>query len=53
MADPLSVVGSVVGIVAVGARVSVSLFALAEAVNTASDRVASIANDVSSTCGIL
>jgi hypothetical protein len=53
MADPLSVAGSVVGIVAAGAKVSISLFALAEAVHTASERVESIANDISSTCGIL
>jgi hypothetical protein len=53
MADPLSIAGSVVGIAAAGIKVSISLFALAETVSTASDRVDSIANDVSSTCGIL
>jgi hypothetical protein len=53
MTDPLSIAGSVVGIAAAGIKVSISLFALAETVSTASDRVDSIANDVSSTCGIL
>ena len=53
MADPLSIAGSVVGIAAAGVKVSISLFALIETVSTASERVESIANDISSTCGIL
>lgn len=53
MTDPLSIAGSVVGIAAAGVKVSISLFALVETVSTASERVESIANDISSTCGIL
>lgn len=53
MADPLSITASIVGITAAGVQVSISLFALAETVSTASERVSSVANDISSTCGIL
>ncbi|CAN9383690.1 unnamed protein product [Alternaria alternata] len=53
MADPLSIAGSVVGITAAGVQASVKLYALAEKVATASQRVTSIADDVSSTCAIL
>ncbi|KAB2104884.1 hypothetical protein AG0111_0g7177 [Alternaria gaisen] len=53
MADPLSIAGSVVGITAAGLQASVKLYALAEKVATASQRVTSIADDVSSTCAIL
>jgi len=53
MADPLSIAGSVVGITAAGVQASVKLYALAEKVATASQRVTSIANDISSTCAIL
>ncbi|RYN18732.1 hypothetical protein AA0112_g11420 [Alternaria arborescens] len=53
MADPLSIAGSVVGISAAGVQASVKLYALAEKVATASQRVTSIADDVSSTCAIL
>ncbi|KAI4609126.1 hypothetical protein J4E83_008767 [Alternaria metachromatica] len=53
MADPLSIAGSVVGITAAGVQASVKLYALAEKVATASQRVTSIADDISSTCAIL
>lgn len=53
MADPLSIAGSVVGITAAGVQASVKLYALTEKVATASQRVTSIADDVSSTCAIL
>ena len=53
MADPLSIAGSVVGITAAGIQASVKLYALAEKVATASERVTSIADDISSTCAIL
>jgi hypothetical protein len=53
MADPLSIAGSVVGITAAGVQASVRLYALAEKVATASQRVTSIADDISSTCAIL
>ncbi|CAN9345958.1 unnamed protein product [Alternaria sp. RS040] len=53
MTDPLSIAGSVVGITAAGVQASVKLYALAEKVATASQRVTSIADDVSSTCAIL
>ncbi|KAF2640620.1 hypothetical protein P280DRAFT_469358 [Massarina eburnea CBS 473.64] len=53
MADPLSVSASVVGIAVAGVKVSISLFALAETVNTGSETVIALANDISSTCGIL
>jgi hypothetical protein len=53
MADPLSIAGSVVGITTAGVQASVKLYALAEKVATASQRVTSIADDVSSTCAIL
>lgn len=46
MADPLSIAGSVVGITAAGVQASVKLYALAEKVATASQRVTSIADDV-------
>ncbi|KAI8943711.1 hypothetical protein NX059_001691 [Plenodomus lindquistii] len=53
MADPLSLAGSVVGITAVGVQASIKLYALAEKVTLASDRVKSIADDITSTCAIL
>jgi len=53
MADPLSIAGSVVGITAAGVQASVKLYALADKVATASQRVTSIADDISSTCAIL
>jgi plasmid stabilization system protein ParE len=53
MADPLSIAGSVVGITAAGVQASIKLYALAEKVATASQRVTSIADDISSTCAIL
>jgi hypothetical protein len=53
MAEAIGVAASVIGIAGAGAKISISLFALAEAVHTASERVESIANDISSTCGIL
>ncbi|KAI4649771.1 uncharacterized protein J4E79_009616 [Alternaria viburni] len=53
MADPLSIAGSVVGITAAGVQACVKLYALAEKVATASQRVTSIADDISSTCAIL
>lgn len=51
--DPLSVVASVAGVATAGIKVSLTLYALAETVATANDRVESIANDISSTCGIV
>jgi hypothetical protein len=53
MADPLSIAASVVGVVTVGVQISVKLYALGEKIATASQRVTSIANDISSTCAIL
>ena len=53
MADPLSIAGSVVGITAAGVQASIKLYAIAEKVVTASQRVRSIADDISSTCAIL
>ncbi|KAI4923821.1 hypothetical protein J4E85_007977 [Alternaria conjuncta] len=53
MADPLSIAGSVVGITAAGVQASIRLYAIAEKVVTASQRVRSIADDISSTCAIL
>ncbi|KAF2855207.1 hypothetical protein T440DRAFT_464498 [Plenodomus tracheiphilus IPT5] len=53
MTDSLSLAASVVGITAAGVRASIKLYALAEKVATASERVNSIANDISSTCAIL
>jgi hypothetical protein len=53
MAEPLSVAASLVGLVSAGWKVSISLFGLAETVATASDKIEGIANDISSTCGIL
>lgn len=53
MADPLSIVASIIGVAAAGVKVSISLYALAETVKTAGKRVHAIANDISSTCGIL
>jgi len=52
MADPVSIAGSVAGILTAGVRVSVQLYALAEKVATAEDRVRSIADDITSTCAI-
>lgn len=53
MADPLSIAASIVGIATAGVQASIKLYALAEKISTASQRVSTIANDISSTCGIL
>jgi hypothetical protein len=42
-----------VGIATAGVQASIKLYALAEKISTASQRVSTIANDISSTCGIL
>jgi len=51
--DPLSIAASVVGITAAGMQAAVKLWALAEKVATASDKVKSVGDDISITCAVL
>jgi len=51
--DPLSIAASVVGITAAGMQAAVKLWALAEKVATASEKVKSVGNDISITCAVL
>ncbi len=51
--DGVSVAASIVGIATAGVQVSIKLVNLATQVKTASDRVSSIANDISLTSGVL
>ena len=51
--DGVSIAASIVGIATAGVQVSIKLVNLATQVKTASDRVSSIANDISLTSGVL
>ena len=51
--DGVSIAASIVGIATAGVQVSIKLVNLATQVDTASDRVSSIANDISLTSGVL
>ena len=51
--DGLSIAASIAGIATAGVQVSIKLVSLAAQISTASDRVSSIANDISLTSGVL
>ena len=51
--DGVSIAASIVGIATAGIQVSIKLVNLATQVDTASDRVSSIANDISLTSGVI
>jgi hypothetical protein len=53
MVEPLSIAASVVGVTAAAFKVTFTLYALAEKVATANERIKSIADDLTGTCGIL
>ena len=53
MADPLSLISSVVGVAGAGTKIALELITLAEAVATAPRRIKRIAEDVSITCAVL
>lgn len=51
--DGVSIAASIAGIATAGVQVSIKLVSLAAQISTASDRVSSIANDISLTSGVL
>ena len=51
--DGISVAASITSIAAVGVNVSISLYSLATQINTASERITSISNDISITASVL
>lgn len=53
MADPLSVVASIVSISSAGLKISFGLITLAEQVAIAPKRITRPSDDISLTCGIL
>jgi hypothetical protein len=53
MADPVSLIATIAGLVGAGTKIALELVTLAEAIATGPKRIVRLADDVSVTCAVL